>query len=367
MKQWQETSQILERVAGSNQPLALATVVKIEGSSYRRPGAKLLIEDGGPTLGGVSGGCLEADVREVGLAALKDGHCRLRQYETGADDDTVWGFGLGCDGTVQIVVQPLTGDTRRVLSRMRELLDGDRRFAVSTVLSGDAAGRLVLVDPDGVGDGSTGDERLDREMVTRSAESLAGGGGGGQSTLWGDDSARVFTEVYEPPPRLVIFGAGDDAMPLTEFATRVGFRVTLVDHRPAYLQPKRFPQATHLITRRPEEGVNGIPSGPETYTVVMTHSLAHDLEWVGHLLPTDVPYIGLLGPRTRTDKVLEAVGGEGTDRVFGPVGLDIGADGPEQIAVCIVAELLAVRSAREHGHLGGREKAEAGTEVIDVV
>ncbi len=361
MKQWQETSQILGHVAASSRPLALATVIKIEGSSYRRPGAKLLIEDGGATLGGVSGGCLEADVREVGLAALKDGHCRLRHYETGADDDTAWGFGLGCDGTVEIFVQPLTGDSRRMLSRVRELLDGDRLFAVSTVLSGDVAGRVVLVDPQGVGDGSTGDTRLDREVAARSKESLAAGGGGGQSTQWGDDSARVFTEVYEPPPRLVIFGAGDDAMPLTEFATRVGFRVTLVDHRPAYIQPERFPQATHLVTRRPEEGVHGIPFGPETYAVVMTHSLAHDLEWVGHLLRTEVLYVGLLGPRTRTDKILANVGGEGMDRVFGPVGLDIGADGPEQIALCIVAELLAVRSAREPGHL--REQEEA----IDVI
>ena len=336
MKQWQETSEILERVERSNEPLALATVVKIEGSSYRRPGAKLLIEDGGPTLGGVSGGCLEADAREVGLAVLRDGRCRLRRYETGADEDPVWGFGLGCDGTVEILVQPLTGDTQRVLSRVRDLLDGDRPFSVSTVLSGAGAGRIVLVDPDGVRDDST--DRLDR-----------------------DDSARVFTEVYEPPPRLVIFGAGDDAMPLTEFAAHVGFRVTLVDHRPAYLQSERFPQATHLVTRRPEEGVHDIQFGPETYAVVMTHSLANDLEWVGHLLRTDVPYVGLLGPRTRTDWVLEKVGGEGTERVFGPVGLDIGADGPEQIALCIVAELLAVRSAREPGHLRQREEA------VDVV
>ncbi len=237
MKQWQETSQILERVKRSNQPLALATVVKIEGSSYRRPGAKLLIDYGGPTLGGVSGGCLEADVREVGLAVLKDGYCRLRHYETGANEDTVWGFGLGCDGTVEILVQLLTLNTRGVLSRVRELLDGDRPFAVSTVLSGDAAGRVVLVEPGGVGDGSPArldlPARPDLEVAARSKEYLVGG----QSTQWGDDSARVFTEVYAPPPRLVIFGAGDDAIPLTEFASHIGFRVTLVDHRPAYLQP----------------------------------------------------------------------------------------------------------------------------------
>ncbi len=265
MKQWQETSQILERVERDNQPLALATVVKIEGSSYRRPGAKLLIEDGGPTLGGVSGGCLEADVREVGLAVLQDGDCRLRHYETGADDDIVWGFGLGCDGTVEILVQPLTADTRAVLSRVRELLDGDRPFAVSTVLSGDAAGRIVLVDPDGVGEGSTA--RLDREVAARSEESLARA----QSTQWGEDPARVFTEVYEPPPRLVIFGAGDDAMPLTEFASCIGFRVTLVDHRKAYLQPERFPQAKHLVSMRAVEGVLGFPLGPDTYAFVLTH------------------------------------------------------------------------------------------------
>ena len=355
MKQWQETSEILEHVERSNQPLALATVVKIEGSSYRRSGAKLLIDDGGPTLGGVSGGCLEADVREVGLAVLRDGHCRLRHYETGADEDTVWGFGLGCDGSVEILVQALTGDTRGVLSRVRALLDGDQSFAVSTVLSGDAAGRVVLVDPDGVADGSTA--RPDLDVAARSKEYLARG----QSTQWVDDSARVFTEVYEPPPRLVIFGAGDDAMPLTEFASHIGFRVTLVDHRPAYLQPERFPQATHLVTRRPEEGVHDIPFGPETYAVVMTHSFADDLGWVGHLLRADVAYVGLLGPRTRTDRVLEKVGGDGTERVFGPVGLDIGADGPEQIALCIVAELLAVRSLREPGHLPQREVA------VDVV
>ena len=357
MKQWQETSQILERVERSNQPLALATVVKIEGSSYRRPGAKLLIDDGGPTLGGVSGGCLEADVREVGLAVLRDGHCRLRHYETGANEDIVWGFGLGCDGTVEILVQPLTRNTRGALSRVRELLDGDRPFAVSTVLSGDAAGRIVLVDPDGVGDDSPArldlPARLGLEVAARNKEYLVGG----QSTQWGDDSARVFTEVYEPPSLLVIFGAGGDAMPLTEFASHIGFRVTLVDHRRAYLQPERFPQATHLVTRRPEEGVQDIAFGPETYAVVMTHSLGDDLEWVGHLLRTDVAYVGLLGPRTRTDRILEKVGGEGTERVFGPVGLDIGADGPEQIALCIVAELLAVRSLRKPRHLRQREGA----------
>ena len=351
MKQWQETSLILERVMRDSRRIALATVVRIDGSSYRRVGAKLLIEDGGPTLGGVSGGCLEAEVREVGLAVLRDGQCRLRQYRTGADDDVVWGFGLGCDGTIEILVQPLTGDTREVLGRVRELLSGDRPFAVSTVLNGDAAGRVVLVDPDGVGDGWTA--RLDRDLAARSEECLDRG----QSTQWGEDSERVFTEVYEPPPHLVIFGAGDDAMPLTEFATRIGFRVTLIAHRQAYLQPERFPQATHLVTRRPEEGVHGILFGPEAYAVVMTHSFADDLEWVDHLLRTDVAYVGLLGPQTRTDKILERIGDEGTDCVFGPVGLDIGADGPEQIALCIVAELLAVRSSRVPGHLRQREGA----------
>ena len=369
MKHWQETSQIVGRVtelAAAGQRAAMATVVRIEGSAYRRAGAKLLVEEGGATRGGVSGGCLEADVREVAMAVMREGLPRLRHYETGDDDRTVWGLGLGCNGSVDIFVQPVTsGDAVNVARHMRTLLAGDAPFAVSTVVRGPAAalGRM-LVEGNGPPAGLTETPALDREMARRAQTLLAAGESDLydiESTGAGTESSGVFTEVHMPPPRLVICGAGDDAMPLAAHASQIGYRVTVVDHRPAYLSRERFPHAER-IDRRPDDGLEGLPLGPSTHLVVMTHSFAHDREWGRRLLRTDVPYIGLLGPRARRDEILEQIGvtGEpagatGMDRFFAPVGLDLGADGPEQIAVSILAELLAVRTSSVPRHLRDKD------------
>ena len=357
MKHWQETSQIVGRIAelaATGQRAALATVVRIDGSAYRRPGAKLLVEESGLTRGGVSGGCLEADVREIAMTVMREGAPRLRHYETGGDDRTVWGLGLGCNGSVDVFVQPATsGDTLDVARHVRTLLAGDAPFAVSTLVRDPSAARgRMLVAWDGPPVGSTGTPGLDREIARRAEALLAAG----ESKYYDIDSTTsVFTEVHAPPPRLVICGAGDDAIPLAAYASQVGFRVTVVDHRPAYLSRERFPDAER-IDRRPADGLDGLPLGPRTHTVVMTHSFAHDREWVRHLLRTDAPYIGLLGPRARKEEILEQIDAAGTDRLFAPIGLDLGADGPEQVAVSILAELLAVRASSAPRHL--REKEE---------
>ena len=355
MKHWQETSQIVSRIAelaAAGRRAAMATVVRIDGSAYRRPGAKLLVEEGGSTHGGVSGGCLEADVREVAMTVMRDGVPRLRHYETGDDDRTVWGLGLGCNGAVDVFVQPITWrDALDAARRVRALLEGDAPFAVSTVVRGPSAvlGRM-LVTPDGSPAGSTGAPGLEREMARRAEVLLAVA----ESKCHEVESAGVFTEIHVPPPRLVICGAGDDAMPLSACAAQVGFRVTVVDHRPAYLSPERFPHAER-IERRSADGPDGLPLGPRAYSVVMTHSFAHDREWVRCLLETDVPYVGLLGPRARRDAILDQIDAPATDRLFAPVGLRLGADGPEQVAVSIVAELLAVHSSSAPRHLREQE------------
>ena len=370
MKHWQETSQILGRVtelAAAGRRAALATVVRIDGSAYRRAGAKLLVEESGATRGGVSGGCLEADVREIALGVMREGTPRFRHYETGSDDRTVWGLGLGCNGAVDVFVQPATSaDAQDMARRVRALLAGDAPFAVSTVVRGPstALGRMMLVAAVGSRAGCTGNPALDREVARRTEALLAVGESRRydiESTCAGTESTGVFTEVHVPPPRLVICGAGDDAMPLAAHASQIGYRVTVVDHRPAYLSRERFPDAER-IDRRPDDGLEGLPLGPSTHLVVMTHSFAHDREWGRRLLRTDVPYIGLLGPRARRDEILEQIGvtGEpagatGMDRFFAPVGLDLGADGPEQIAVSILAELLAVRTSSVPRHLRDKD------------
>ena len=362
MKHWQETSQIVGRVtelAAAGRRAALATVVRIDGSAYRRAGAKLLVEETGGTLGGVSGGCLEADVREIALTVMREGVPRLRHYETGSDDSTVWGLGLGCNGSVDIFVQPVTSaDVVDMALHLRALLATDAPFSVSTVVRGTPAvlGRTLLAG-NGPPVGSTGAPGLDREIARRAQALLVAGQSklhDIESTGVQVESTGVFTEVHVPPPRLVICGAGDDAIPLAAGASQIGFRVTVVDHRPAYLSPARFPDAER-IDRRPADGLEGLMLGPHSYLVVMTHSFAHDRDWVGRLLRTEVPYVGLLGPRARRDELLEQIGATGTGRLFAPVGLDVGADGPEQVAVSIVAELLAVRAASAPRHLREKE------------
>ena len=197
---------------------AIATVVRIEGSSYRRPGARLLIEDDGHTCGSVSGGCLEADVRDVALRVIESGMPRLLHYDTGADDRTVWGLGLGCNGSVDVLVQAAT--EARTLAALREMqtrLAKKSPFVVSTIVDGPDAGHTMVLDAGPRDAGS---------RVTHEGPNL------------------VFTEVFEPPPALIVCGAGDDARPLVTYASEAGFAVTMVDHRQAFLNADRFPLGT---------------------------------------------------------------------------------------------------------------------------
>lgn len=334
MKHWQETGEILSQVAGLAQAgrrAAIATVVRIRGSAYRRPGAKLLVRDDGGTSGGVSGGCLEADVRERALAVLRGAAPQLVHYETGSDDRQVFGLGLGCNGEVDVFVQQAT--TPAFLDaawRIRECLAGDVPFAISTVLTGARAGDVSVV------------------------ASIHGG----ETAIDATAETEVFTEVLRPPPRLVVFGAGDDALPLARYAADAGFRVAVVDHRQAFLSAERFPGVRRLELRAEDAAAcSSLPLGRDAYAIVKTHSLARDREWVRRLVGTEVAYIGVLGPRARVEEILRQVGAAHDGRVFGPVGLDVGAEGPEQVAMSIVAELLAVRSGRAAGHLRAREGA----------
>jgi xanthine/CO dehydrogenase XdhC/CoxF family maturation factor len=351
MKHWQETRRLLDRLAQirrSGQAAALATVVRIEGSAYRRPGAKLLIEADGRMSGSVSGGCLEADVREVALGLIaQQGGPRLLHYDTSTDQDALWGLNLGCNGAVDIFVRPFGPTVMQEAMSWRELFDRDSPFAVSMVVAGGASvGPMIAVGSGGELLVSSGDPARHGPLVSATAAVLASG----DSKLHEIGEARVFTEVFTPPPHLIVCGAGDDAIPLVAIAAEVGFRVTVVDHRPAYLAAERFPAASRLVQARPEDDI-ALPIGPRTYALVKMHALEQDRGWLRRFLATEVPYIGVLGPRARTEKMLAEIGGPHRERVYGPVGLDLGAEGPEQVALSIVSEVLAVLNGRDPGHL----------------
>ena len=260
----------------------------------------------------------------------------------------------GCDGRVEVLVQPVSREAASgPWARVRRLLQGDSPFALSLIVEEDGLGEVVAVGPSGRVAGGLGENAADPAV-----EAAASGALRDRATRLEPLGTRlVFTEVLVPPPRLLVCGAGEDARPLVSFAAAAGFRVFVADHRSAHLAARNFPEAWKLLPLRPEELSKEIILDRDACAVVKTHSLKQDAEWVRRLAATDVFYVGILGPRARTKKILADLGIEGDERIYGPVGLDLGADGAEQVALSVVAELLAVRARREPRHLRARESA----------
>jgi xanthine dehydrogenase accessory factor len=372
MIHWKETSDIARRLSDLSArgcEAALATVVHVSGSAYRRPGAKLLIEETGGVIGGVSGGCLEADVRAAAAGVLAAGRPSLRHYDTG-EEDAAWGLGLGCSGEVGILVQPATrGPFAALVEPLRQLLAGDVPVALLTrITDGPGMGAVMAMEcfggsddasPGGSVFGSLGSADLDRQAAERARQQAHGG----RSGVHVIDGRKVFVEILQPAPHLVVCGAGADARPLIAYAAAAGFRVAVFDHREGLLPAEWFPDARRLVLARAEDEGVLLPDAARSLAVVKMHSLAHDREWVRRLLRAGFPYIGVLGPKARTASILRDAGGDSwnaqpaAERVFGPVGLDLGADGAEQVAISIVAELLAVVAKRDARHLSERRDA----------
>jgi xanthine dehydrogenase accessory factor len=372
MNHWKETVEVLSRVSalrasGNGHRAALATVVHTVGSAYRRPGAKLLVIDSGETIGSVSGGCLEADVREVARAVMDSGQPVVRRYDTRDETDAISSLGLGCRGIVDVFVQPATAGTlASLLETLQGLLAGDAPIAVATLVDaakgGRPAGEMMAVSlssndllPFSVG-GTLGEATLDEQLLATLGD-LGHCAASGMKDL---GTHRVFIDFWRPPPHLVVCGAGSDARPIVTYAANAGFRVTVLDHREGLLQQCDFPDAIQLARALPDDPAIALPAGDRALAVVKTHSLTHDRAWVRRFLELGLPYVGVLGPKERTDRILSDIGAETTwpgcrGRVFGPVGLDLGADGPQQIAISIVAELLAFVSHREPRHLWQRD------------
>jgi xanthine dehydrogenase accessory factor len=367
LKHWQELARILDRVVAlgrQGRGTALAMVTQISGSAYRRPGAKLLVEAGGSFLGSISGGCLEEDVREIGLGVLDSGTTRLLHYDTGTDETKLWGLGLGCDGEVDILVRPISAADAAgedgLWTCVRALLDGDAPFALATLVDaeGGRPGDTVVVGARGRLTGALRDQGpetavLESEVIRLASAALASG----RSRFDTLGARRLFTDVLLPPPKLLVCGGGDDARPTVALGAMMGFRVSVADHRSAYLTAERFPEAQRLFLIRPEEAAPGLPGDTDTYAVIKTHSLMRDTAWVKRLAATAIHYLGVLGPRARIEKIAAELGMQGDPRLFGPIGVDIGADGPEQVGLSIVAELLAVHAHRKPRHL--RERMES--------
>ncbi len=359
-----ETTDVLEALAESRargRPAALATIVGVRGSTYRRPGARLLVYDRGPSLGNLSGGCLEGEVEDVARAVMGGEPARTVTYDLTADDEAIWGWGLGCNGVIEVFVEPADA-AAHLAAAMAAAIEQERPVAVATALAPeDVAGGRVLVHPDGSTEGSSGDDALDELLARLAAEGLASGGTRTVEASLHDRSVRVFVEVLEPPPRLLVCGAGHDAIAVVRTVAQMGWRAVVVDDRADLLNPERFPQAHGFVHCQPEEVAGAAVVDDRTHAVVMTHNFLRDRAYLRALLDSPAAYIGMLGPSARLQRLLDGLAEEGVRpsaeslaRVHGPAGLDVGAEGPDEIAVALAAELLAVHNGRAGGFLRDR-------------
>ena len=366
MKELQSIVIEAQRALEAGKAVALATVVSIEGSAYRLPGARMLIVDGKWLAGSISGGCLEDDVVLRAGEALARNEALVTTYDTTSDDDIVFGVGLGCKGIITLFIEPVRPQQQvDFIAFAKKCLDERVVGYAATVLRahGRAAARRgsrVLwregeIASD-VADQALSDAIMHRVSEARDAPSIA-------TIDVAGGSVEVFIERIEPPVPLVVFGAGHDALPVVRLAKALGWHVTVVDHRPAYASAARFPDADRVLVCTPKDVCSNVTFTHETLALVMTHNYLRDRDLLELLLPSPSRYVGLLGPRKRTDQLIADLQEKGVQpsveqlaRLYAPVGLDIGSEGPAEVALSILAEMQAVITHHRGGHLRERKR-----------
>ena len=328
-------------------PLVLATIVRTRGSTYRKIGAQMLFAADGGSFGMLSGGCLEGDMAERARKVFAQGRPQLVQYDSTTERDALWGLDSGCPGAMDVwlclvgeatqwepfaSVEAAAAERRRV--RYGLILDPGAASlpagsvvmpASATPLSPELRGLLdaALREPDG----AAGE-------IVRTA------------------GPAMFVVAVDPPPSLLVCGAGDDVVPLATYAEMLGWSVTVVDPKPAFLEPGRFPATVRLVCG----GVSGcgLALGPEHFdaAIVMNHRMSADLAALESLARSDIPFVGLLGPPARRDAVLERLGEPGArlqGRLRAPVGLNLGGRDAAGVALSIAAELQVFFASRRTG------------------
>jgi len=324
--------------------VALATVVKTSRSAPRPIGAKMVVNSRGEFVGSVSGGCVEGAVIEEAQRVIKTGKPKLLKY--GIADETAWDVGLSCGGMIEVFVDPL--------SFPLPLGEGEL-CAVATVVSGAAnAGAKMLVYPDGRTLGDLGDAQLNAQVVRDAQRAMPLESPDASRRAYGD--TEVFIDVFAPKPKLIIFGGVHTAIPLTQFAQALGFRVTIVDGRSRFATRERFPTADGIIVAWPEEAIARMKIDSSTYIAILTHDPKFDIPALKALSTTNPRYVGSMGSHeTRQQHFAElraaGVSEEFLSRVHGPIGLDLGARTPEEMALAILAEIVAVRYGKTGGFL----------------
>jgi xanthine/CO dehydrogenase XdhC/CoxF family maturation factor len=328
---------ILDWLRHHDRPCVLATIIRVEGSAYRKEGTSMLLLDDGSQVGLLSGGCLEEDLAAHAGQVLAGGLSHTVIYDMRAEDDLSWGQGTGCNGLVHVLLEPVGAWLREQLLRVESCLE-QRKSVISIRKLNHNFGTDRITFLTGSGD-AFGHEPSDILLAEGAGDPVRPDWGRtGRPVFLRTDRTSLYFQRYDPKPRLIIFGAGPDAKPLVQLASQTGFSVTLCDWREAMCSRERFPLADEIIVGPPEETAAALKLDSRDAVVLMTHHFQHDRALAEKLLHRELLYLGILGPRRRTSRLMGER--EIPKHVRSPVGLPIGAEGPEEIAVSIMADIV---------------------------
>ncbi len=357
MKEFSSIVSEYSKIDFTQRRAALATVVKVRGSSYRSPGARMLITDDGKWVGSISGGCLEGDALRKARQVMSSNGPMTVTYDTREESNQNLGIGLGCNGVIDVLIEPINHDSdNNPVNKFKEIISINEPVAIATIFSSsdtNLIGKKIII-PSAIetNDPVTKAVKSDLELLFETKRSEA------KTYQTGSDVFEAFIELIQPTVSLIIFGGGFDARPVSHLAKSLGWDVTVTDECVAHIAPIFFPGADNLSLCQRQFIDRDFSITPYTACVLMSHNYEYDRDVLRKLLQTETPYIGILGPRKRFDKMLDEFAkeniilrGEDHHRVHSPIGLDIGAEAPDEIAVSIIAEIQGKFSNRSGGFL----------------
>jgi xanthine/CO dehydrogenase XdhC/CoxF family maturation factor len=354
MKELNDIVSAYDKAILQNKKMVLATVVRVDGSSYRRPGARMLVTDDSKITGAISGGCLEGDALEKALFAIATGENKLITYDSTGEDDIQFGLHLGCNGVVHILFEPIKKeDPQNPVELLRLIANAGEEAVLVTIFSlkkKQPGTRLLYLKNNMHSSLTKPAQHILAEPINKVYDEK-------KSTFLDVDieqtTCTAFIEWIERPVSLVIAGAGNDVQPLVEIAAMLGWSVTVVDGRFHYALPERFPGASKVLYSRPADILPQIKTDSQTVYLLMSHNYNYDLGFLKQIVQQEFGYIGLLGPAQKRDRMLSDLQDQGVQlneeqisKIHGPAGLDIGAENSTEIALSIVAEIKAFVSGR---------------------
>lgn len=360
MKELKAIVSAYHKIHFNKQRAALATVVKVRGSSYRSPGARMLITDDGKWVGSISGGCLEGDALRKARAVMQNNSPTTVTYDTREESNQNLGIGLGCNGVIDVLIEPIDpANKKNPIHLFEHLIALNEPAVLATVFSnGSLTGEKVLMNQQEKFNEQFLRTELSGILKTDLLSLFESGKSVTKNYLVNHEVIEVFTELIQPSISVIIFGGGFDARPVSQLAKSLGWDVTVTDECVAHIAPVFFPDADKLTLCQREYIERDFPVTEYTACVLMSHNYTYDRDVLKKIIQTETPYIGILGPRKRFDKMLDEFDKEGVhlsagqlQRIHSPIGLDIGAETPDEIALSIIAEIQGKFANRSGGFL----------------